>query len=196
MKNEKLNKLYLTVLNVLFLLVGVLGFGQEVQLLTDKDLYKFDEIIEVKIEINIEVDSVELIDYPNFINFKMIDSPKKYNSFSSMLNENTSFFYKRTYMLRPEKIGKLKLESPSFYSNGKKIESIEKYIEITDGELNEEELHEFKFKNFIQDNIKPNGTFLLFFNDEFGYIKRAEGKRTIFYRKLTKEELEILKNIK
>jgi len=194
-----MNKSTLVNLNAFFLLIGVLGFGQEVKLLTDKDIYKFDEIIEVKIEINIEVDSVEIIDYPNFINFinfKMIEIPKKYNSFSSMLNENSSFVYKRTYMLRPKKIGKLKLESPSFYSNGKKIESIEKYIEITDGELNEEELHKFKFNSFIQDNIKPSGTFLLFFNDEYGYIKRVEGKRTVFYRKLTKEELEILKKIK
>lgn len=196
MKNEKLNKLYLTVLNVLFLLVGVLGSGQEVKILTDKEIYKFDEKIEVKIEINIEVDSVELIDYPNFSHFKMIEGPKKSNKISSMLNEETAFIYKRTYILRPEKLGKLKIVSPTFYSKGKKIESIEKYVEITDSELNEEELHEFKFNNFVEDNIKPNGTFLLFFNDEFGYIKIVEGKRTVFYRKLTKEELEILKNIK
>lgn len=66
-------------LTTIFLISTAYSFGQEANVSTDKEEYKFDEIIELTFELNAKFDS---IDIPDLEDFKIISGPNKSSSVS------------------------------------------------------------------------------------------------------------------
>lgn len=187
----------LIVLIILVFIITPLSFGQDVKFYTDKESYKINEKIELKLEIGMKVDLPVLLDSLEFDNFKTTNLPYNNSQVSMTRNSSTNYYhYSWTYILRPQKIGTFKLESPVFYSNGTKIDGIKRIVEIKSSDLNAQELKEFQFDAFIEDVNKPKGTYRYILNEEFGYIQKYDNYKWVFYRKLSDDELELLNGVK
>lgn len=167
-------------------------YGQKIELETNKDSYKSDELIELTIKINQNIDSVKL----NFDdNFKIVSVPNTSQS-TSITNGETKISRSWIYHLRAYNSGKLKIESPFFYINGRKVQGKPKYIVVEPTKLTQKEMKEKEFKEFIEDAIKPTGTYRYIVKDDLGYIEKFENHTWHFYRKLTSDEIQSIQNIK
>lgn len=166
--------------------------SQEARVTTDKEYYKFDEIIEVTFELNAKYDSIDL---PDLEGFKLIGGPSK-NSSVSIQNGEKTIRESRTYRLRPIESGRLKINSPTYFIDGKRIKGKPAKVKVAPSNLTAEELEEKKFQEFIEDGIKPKGTTRIILHDNKGYIEVFREMGWELHRRLTAEEIEQLKKIK
>lgn len=166
-------------------------FGQEAKVITDKEKYKFDEIIEVTFELNAKYDSIDL---PEFEGFKIIGGPAK-NSSISIQNGEKTISESRIYKLRPIESGRLKIKSPSYFIDEQEFKGKPAKIEIDPSNLTVEELEEKEIQEFIEDGIKPKGTTRIIIYENKGYIEIFGEMAWQFHRRLTSEEIERIKKI-
>lgn len=169
-----------------------LAYGQNITIETDQSNYKFDAVINVTFEIDFKKDSVKL---PHFDGLTIVGGP---NMTSSMNIKDGETKYKGSwkYTLRPLRSGKLIIPSPTFYIDGKTIIGESKAIYVLESNYTEEELKELRFQSFIEDNLKPKGSYRYTLNDEFGYIEIFDQTKWTFHRKLTAKELKLLQQMK
>lgn len=179
-------------LSSIFLLSNFFSFGQEAKVTTDKEEYKFDEIIELPFELNAKFDSLEI---PDLEDFKIISGPNKSSSVS-IQNGVTTESETRIFRLRPIESGRLKINSPTFYVHGKEIKGKSLKIKVDPTNLTEEELKEKEYKEFIEDGIKPQGTTRIILHDNKGYVEIFGEMGWEFLRRLTSEEIEQIEKIK
>jgi hypothetical protein len=159
---------------------------------TDKEEYKFDEIIELTFELNAKFDSIKV---PDLESFKIISGPNKSSSVSiqnGVMTESET----RTYRVRPIESGELKINSPTFFKDRKEITGKSIKIKVDPTNLTDEELIEKKYKEFIEDGIKPKGTTRIILHDNKGYVEIFGEMGWKFHRRLTTEETEQLEKIK
>lgn len=180
------------ILTTIFLFSTAYTFGQEAKVTTDKEEYKFDEIIELTFELNAKSDS---IDIPDLENFKIISGPNKSSTFS-IQNGVTTESETRTYRVRPLESGRLKINSPTFFKDGKEIKGKSIKIKIDPSNLTDEELKEKEYKEFIEDSIKPKGTTRIILHENKGYVEIFGEMGWKFHRRLTTEEIEQMEKIK
>ncbi len=166
--------------------------AQEAQVITDKQKYKFDEIIECTFELNAKFDSLDL---PQLNGFKIIDGPSK-GSVTSVQNGITTITETRTYSLRPTQSGRLKINTATYYIDGAAIEGEPVWIEVLASNLTEAELAEKRALEFIEDGIKPTGTIRIVFHDPHGYVETFGEWGWQFHRRLTADEIAVLKAMK
>lgn len=176
----------------IFLFSITFSFGQEAKVTTDKEEYKFDEIIELTFELNAKFDS---IDIPDLEGFKIISGPNKSSSVS-IQNGVTTESETRTFRLRPIESGRLKINSPTFYVDGKEIKGKAIKIKVDPTNLTDEELKEKEYKEFIKDGIKPKGTTRIILHENKGYVEIFGEMGWEFLRRLTSEEIEQIEKIK
>ena len=179
-------------LSTALLISSIISFGQEAKVTTDKEEYKFDEIIEVTFELNAEYDSIDL---PDFEGFKLIGGPTKSSSVSIQNGEKT-ISESRTYRLRPLKSGRLKINSPTYFIDGDRIKGKPAKINVDPSNLTAEELEEKEFQEFIEDGIKPKGTTRIILHENKGYIEIFGEMGWEFHRRLTAEEIEQIEKMK
>jgi hypothetical protein len=110
------------------------SFGQEAKVTTDKEEYKYDEIIELTFELNAKFDSIH---FPDLEGFKIISGPNKSSSVS-IQNGVTTESETRTFRLRPLESGRLKINSPTFYKDGKEIKGKAIKIKVDPSNLTDE----------------------------------------------------------
>jgi len=173
------------------LLISYIDQAQEVLIETTKKEYKLNEKIEVTFKIEFEEDSVK---FPKFNNFKIINTPSTTTS-STFINEQKSYDKTWTFILRANKSGQLNIKSPIFYNKGKKIIGKKIKLKILKSKLTALEQKEIKFKFFVEDNLKPNGTYRYIINKEFGYIEIFKNLEWQFYRKLTEKESKLIRQV-
>jgi len=178
-------------LTTTLLISNIISFSQEAKVITDKEKYKFEEIIEVTFELNAEYDSTNL---PDFKGLKLIGGPTKKSSVSVQSGEKT-ISTSRTYKLRPVKSGRLKINTLIYFIDGKRIKGKPTKIEVTPSILTDEELKEKEFQDFIKDKIKPKGTTRIILHENKGYIEIFGDIEWKFHRRLTAEEIEQIKKI-
>ena len=159
---------------------------------TDKEEYKFDEIIELTFELNAKFDS---IDIPDLEDFKIISGPNKSSSVS-IQNGVTTEMETRTFRLRPIESGRLKINSPIFYKDGKEIKGKSIKIKVDPSNLTDKELKEKEYKEFIEDGIKPKGTTRIILHENKGYVEIFGEMGWEFLRRLTSEEIEQIEKMK
>ena len=176
---------------VFFLFSTLPHFGQEVKITTDKEAYKFDEIIELTFELNAKYDS---IDIPELKRFKIVSGPNKSSSVS-IQNEIRTERERLTYRLRPLKSGQVKISSPTFYKNGKELKGKSIKIKVDSSNLTDEELKKKEYNEFIEDAIKPKGTTRIMLHENKGYIEIFGEMGWEFYRRLTLEEIKQLQKV-
>jgi len=179
-------------LTTALLISSFVSFGQEAAVTTDKEQYKFDEIIEVTFELNAKYDSLDL---PDFKGFKVIGGPTKSSSTSIKFGD-TTISARRTYQLRPIESGRLKIYSPTYFIDGNRIEAKPAQVNVAPSNLTVEELEEKKFREFIEDGTKPKGTTRIVLFENKGYIEIFSGIGWELYRRLTSEEIERFERIK
>ncbi len=104
-------------LTILLIFSSFSIFGQEAKVTTDKKKYKLDEIIEVTFELNAKSDSMDL---PEFNGFEIIGGPTES---SSVTIEDGEMIVResRTYKLQPVRRSRLKINSPVYFIDGRKI---------------------------------------------------------------------------
>ena len=169
-----------------------ISYGQKVTFEFDKKKYKLHEKVEVTISIDFMEDSISTID---FNGFTIINRPSTSTS-TSVVNGVKTYSKTMKYVIRPDEAGKFIIESPVFYVGGKKVVSKSLKIVILESELTEEELQASRFNAFIEDSIKPEGTYRYVLNEEYGYIEILKDFMWVFSRRLTEEEFELIKKIK
>ncbi|MBU9064581.1 BatD family protein [Phocaeicola vulgatus] len=179
-------------LTTIFLISTAYSFGQEANVSTDKEEYKFDEIIELTFELNAKFDS---IDIPDLEDFKIISGPNKSSSVS-IQNGVTTEMETRTFRLRPIESGRLKINSPIFYKDGKEIKGKSIKIKVDPSNLTDKELKEKEYKEFIEDGIKPKGTTRIILHENKGYVEIFGEMGWEFLRRLTSEEIEQIEKMK
>ena len=175
------------------ILVGLSAaiFGQEAKVITDKEKYKFDEIIEVTFLLNAEYDSIDL---PEFEGFRIIGGPARNSSVSIQKGEKT-ISESSIYKLRPMVSGRLEIESPIYFIDGQEFKGKPVSIRIDPSNLTAGELEEKEIQEFIDDGIKPKGTTRIIIYENMGYIEIFGEKAWQFHRRLTSEEIERIKQI-
>lgn len=173
-----------------FSLIGQALMPQGMKIKLEKSEYKVSDTISLSFETNVNVDSVANVDLTPFEIITGLNT----SSTISKVNGITSTRYTMTCKISPIKPGKIKIIAPTIYSNGLKITGEEKYIEITGKELTSEELKRREFNIFVK-NPDKKGTTRFIIKDDMGYVEIFSGKRWIYQRALTKEEIQILKNI-
>ncbi len=167
------------------------SLGQNISIATDKNEYWIDETIEITFEINARVDSIEFTDSEYFT---IANTPVISNS-TSFKNGNIEYSNKWVYRLRPIKPGEVLINSPVFHVKGQAFEGKPVSVKVINRQLTEEELEQKRFDSFVKDNFKPMGTYRYTFKGEFGYLERYGKWGWEFHRKLTTEEIEIIKKI-
>ncbi|MCC7521739.1 MAG: BatD family protein [Flavobacteriaceae bacterium] len=188
---KKLDNMRLTIFIISLLLNLNVIFGQTVILQIEKDEYKFEETIKVIIKMDFDTG---LAKQPRFEGVKIVSGPNISSTKSlhdGIKTETTTW----TYILRPTQSGLITIETPKILVNGKEIQEQIKTIKITDSHLTEAEKQELKFKWFVEDHYKPEGTLRYIFNNENGYIEVFKDSKWQFDRKLTRKELKILSKI-
>ncbi|MCO5252467.1 MAG: BatD family protein [Candidatus Kapabacteria bacterium] len=165
-------------------------FGQSVKLTTDKDYYEFDEIIKVEITIDFKEDSVLM---PDFESFVIVYGPTTSSSMT-ITSGKTSRTTTWNYHLRPIVGGNQTINSPVFIFKDETYQDNDKSISISDGSLGKQELERLKFEHFI-DLAKPNDTYRYTIGDEFGYIEIRSKGNWIIHRRLTKDEMDIIRKV-
>lgn len=166
-------------------------YGQEVKIEIEKKQYKLDEKIEVKFVIDFNEDSITV---PTFDGFDLIGGPSTSSS-TSIINGEKQYNKSWTYYLRPISEGNLIIKTPVYFYKGKQITDKETIV-VSESELSNKEKEDIRFKAFVEDSFKPNGTLRYTINDSFGYIEIFKDYKWNFHRKLSDEEILILKNIK
>lgn len=167
-------------------------FGQEAKVKTDKEKYKFDEVIEVTFELNAKYDSISL---PEFEGFKLINGPTKSSSYS-VNNGKETIVESRMYELRPLQSGRLNIYSPTYFIDGKTIKGEPVEINVDPSNLSAKELEEKATQEFIEDRIKPKGTTRIIIHDNKGYLEVFGETEWEFHRRLTTKEIKRIKKIK
>lgn len=169
---------------------GLISFvyGQEVKIDVEKKQYKLDEKIEVKFVIDFNEDSITV---PKFDGFDLIGGPSTSSS-TSIINGETQYNKSWTYYLRPINGGDLLIKTPVYFYKGKQITNKET-INVSVSELSNKEKQDIRFKAFVEDSFKPNGTLRYTLDDSFGYIEIFRDYKWNFHRKLSDEEIMILK---
>lgn len=175
-----------------FISIAVTICAQNAQIVIEKDVYKIDEQIKIKFEIDAKVDSV---DEPEFKGLQIISGPNKSTSVS-IKNGASEHSATWTYIFRPERSGKVTIESFTFHVSGRKVQSEPKPITILNTELTEKDLEELRFQTFVEVAIKPEGTYRFIVNEEFGYIEVYGDRGWQFHRRLTSEEFTLIKRLK
>lgn len=165
--------------------------AQKPEVTTDKKNYAFDDLIEVVFSIDAKPDSNQL---PTFDGLKWVSGPNTSSSMS-VTNGETTYSQTLTYKLRPTKSGKLEINSPVYFINGKKIKAKSVKITVEPSGLSDEELKEKAVKEFIKDSLKPPGTMRLTFHDDMGFLEVYQENAWKVVRTLTAEELLLLKQM-
>ncbi len=166
-------------------------FGQDISIEIDKEKYKFDEKITVIFKSDFKEDSIKL---PEFEGLKIISGPNTGSSMST-INGVTEHTKTWTYFFRPIKSGKIVIESPTLFLDGQAIKCSKKTIKVLKSNLSEEEVKEYMFKSFVEDGIKPKGTYRYILNDKIGYIEIYGDLSWKYHRRLTDEEFKAIKKI-
>jgi hypothetical protein len=167
------------------------GLCQGLKIKLEKLEYKVNDTIALTFETNVNVDSVDKIDLSQF---EIIDGLST-NSTISKVNGITSNSYSMTLKISSIKPGKIKIIAPAIYNAGKKISGEEKYIEVTGKALTSEELKKREFKMLVNKSEKPKGTRRFIINEDMGYVELFNGTLWVYERKLTTEEIQILKDV-
>ncbi len=131
---------------------------------------------------------------PSFEGFKLVSGPS-ITSTVTVKNKKRKQIKTWKYVLRSVRSGKISIESPVFYKDGKEIKGKKETIKILESELSVEEQKELMYKAFIDDNHKLEGTFRYVLHEDFGYIEIFKNLKWEFYRRLTEEEIEKIKLI-
>lgn len=168
-------------------------FGQEAKVITGKEKYKFDEVIKVTFEIDAKYDSIAL---PDFTGLKLIGGPFKNSSISvSVENWEKTVSELRTYRLVPTESGQIKIKSPIYFVDGKKIEGKGTEIAVDTTGLNSEEKEKNIIQNFIEDSVKPKETTRIIFHENMGYIEIFDKMGWQVLKRLSSEEIEQIKKL-
>lgn len=164
--------------------------AQNISITTDKKVYDLGEKIELTIQNTSKTDSIYL---PPSSGLMQLKGAGKNSSISIKDGKMT---YKNTwvYFLRPTKSGKLTIESPVLIIGGKEVKTKSLKIEVREGRLSPEELEEWRFNDFVEGNNTEN-TYRYVLNEEFGYIEIYKSFVWKFYRRLTDEELEMIRGV-
>ena len=168
------------------MLLSTAIFSQTAKITTDKEKYKFDEIIEVTFDLNAKYDSIDL---PDFEGFQVISGPNKSSSVSIQNGEKT-VSESTTYRLRPLESGWLKINSPAYFIDGKKIRGKSAKIQVDPSNLTPAELREKEIQEFIEYGIKPKGTTKIILHENKAYMEIFGELGWEFHRRLTPEEIE------
>ncbi|MES2543906.1 MAG: BatD family protein [Bacteroidota bacterium] len=182
------NKIYFILLSSFVHFTSVCA--QDVVINTEKLLYKIDEEITVKFECNKEVDSLQNIEFENFIILNHGPSKSKNSSSINGVKENSTTLI---YKLKAKHEGDLKLISPIFYSGKNQYKASEITLTIYQEKLTLEEQKNIKLKNFVSATFKPKGTIRFVILEEMGYIEENQNNKWIFIRELTEREMKRLK---
>ncbi len=166
-------------------------FAQDVSIEVEKEIYKFDEEIVITYKIDFKADSIKK---PIFKNLKLIGGVAESSSMS-VVNGEENYSKTWTYRLRPIQRGKIYIEIPSIFLNGKRIKSPKKTILVLDSKMTEQELKKHQFKIFVEDDLKPKGTYRYVLGETFGYIEIYGELDWEFHRKLTESEFSLIKKI-
>ena len=173
-----------TLITILLAFYVSITFSQDVSIETDKNKYKTDEKIEVKFKIDFYDDTVK---FPAFEGFKIIGGPSVSSS-TTIINGQKKYAKSWTYILRPVNSGILYINSPEFYLDGKLITADTKEISVLESEMTTQEQQEIKFRSFVEDNFKPEGTYRYVIYEDFGYIEVFKDLKWNFHRRLTQDE--------
>lgn len=176
----------------LLLFGSLLVKGQNLDIKLEKDSFKIDEPIEVIFEINETYQSVEV---PEFIELKLVSGPEKRTSINSNSGEvivKKSLVYK----LLPINSGKVKIKSPVYIIDGKKVKGKPKTIYIHSSLMTNAEREARDIKEFATKKKFVRGTTRFVISENKGYMETFNGVTWTFNRLLTQEEIDNLSAIK
>lgn len=179
-------KLFL--LSLPLLMLNLFAIGQEVNVGTDKNEYKLDELIRVTYDFNSHYDSVK---YPVFEGLEKVGKPTGGSSTSS-INGEKKVRHVLTFSLKPMKSGIVKIETPVYYVNGEIIHGEATEIKISSDKLSPIERKEKEVLEFGESIFKPDGTMRAVIHQDKGYLEIYTGGKWEFKRMLTNKEIRMI----
>jgi len=202
MKFKKMNTLKRNAMVILLQLMALYGIAQNngiikddslnpgyiVSVEIDKNEFSINGNIYVKFTIDFKEDSLQ---YAQYDEFKKTIGPNISVSSSGVGSEMTQT-KSISYVLKPKNIGEYIIASPTFFIHGEKVKDSVK-ITVSNTPLNEEEENEAMFRIFMESGVKPEGTYRYIVGYDFGYVEIYENRKWEFYKKLTREELKLIR---
>ncbi|MCF6348682.1 MAG: BatD family protein [Flavobacteriaceae bacterium] len=167
------------------------AIAQMIEVKIDKDTYSKNEIIEVEYISSVIIDSVQDQLFPDFKILK--NKPSKIDKI--LIDKGKTYHYSYiTYSLKPKKTGKLKIESPIFFTKKGLLKGKEIIVNIIDTSLSirQSEINKraYKTKQLYKAVFKPKNTFRYVISDDIGYIEKRTKKVGFFIKLFLKKKLK------
>jgi len=164
--------------------------GQDIQSVSPKTNYKYDEIIKIEYITKLAVDSLHT---PEAQDYFVMKGPSKTTTIS-IVNGKSDNTFKVNYELRAKKSGEIIIPSPIFFVKGKEYQGETLVLEVSESIMTAEEQRQKEFEDFMLNSSKTEGTVRYVIGDKFGYIETFENNEWKFSRELTIKEMDKLRN--
>jgi len=180
---------------IVFIIIAVFAFiinlkGQDIQSVSSKTDYKYDEIIKIEYVTKLTVDSLHT---PEAQDYFVMKGPSKTTTIS-IVNGKSDNTFKVNYELRAKKSGEIIIPSPIFFVKGKEYQGETLVLEVSESMMTADEQRQKELEDFILNSSKTNGTVRYVIGEKYGYIESFENNEWKFSRELTEKEKEKLRN--